>query len=175
MSFHFSFGTVGSTSELRQLVNFLMLQELRYSKYDLWVQKTEHEIDSGYKTAIVALSMGKIVGDLIYQPHKQLPRVRELKNLRIHPEVRGRDFARFMLRQAECENPDYDMIIADAHEDQKEIVHLMLNAGYSILASGVNIHDKNNRDVVFVKTYNKHAGQEIIYRAKNLIFSQNLQ
>lgn len=173
MSFRFTFGNVGSRTELRQTIDFLAKQGLGYRNYDSWVQKTESEIDLGIKTAIIALSEGKIVGDLIYHHHKILPGVIELKNLRIHPEIRGRYFAPFMLRQVECENPNCDLIMGDARSDQREIARLMLGSGYYVLKGEVRLYDKNNQDVVFMKQVGKN--REIICKAKNLVLTQNLQ
>ena len=79
MPFNFNFRTPDTTQDLRQLVNFLMKQDLGYPRYEEWVQRSEHEVEKGDKTPILAFSDGQLVGDVIYQPHKQLPRLREIK------------------------------------------------------------------------------------------------
>ena len=43
----------------------------------------------------------RLVADLLWQPHKSLDGLLEIKNIRVHPNVRLRDFGRFMLKQAE--------------------------------------------------------------------------
>jgi len=105
--FNFTFKNPQDKKDLSILVNFLIKQDLGYPNYEDWVQKAESEIDSGYKRAIMAFSNKHIVGDLIYQPHKTIPLVMELKNLRIHNEFKNRYFANFMLRQAEHESKGY--------------------------------------------------------------------
>ena len=169
MSFHFTFRTLDSTKDLKQLVDFLIKQDLGYKKYEDWVQHTESEIDIGYKTAILAFSDSQLVGDLIYQTHKELYRVRELKNMRIHPEFRRRDFAHFMLRQAESENPEeYDAIICDLRADQTPTVNLLLFSGYISIAT-VNLYDTEKKDVVMIKTLDQRTESGIIYNTKNVI------
>jgi len=169
MGFNFNFRTVDGNKDLELLVDFMIKQHLKYPHYDDWVQRAEHEIRQGRKTAILAYSDGILAGDLIYQPHKQLPRVRELKNLRIHPALRRRYFAHFMLKQAEAENrQDYDAIICDARSDQKEMINLMSLMGYSPVIS-VPLYEGNVNDVVMIKTLNRTAKSGIIYGVRNML------
>ena len=169
MTFNFNFRTPDNTQDIRQLVDFLMKQDLGYPGYEDWVQRSEHEIDKGYKIPILAFSGNHLVGDLIYQPHKQLPRVREIKNLRVHPGWRGRSFGHFMLRQAEVENQhQYDALIVDARADQKEIIALLLRNGYMPLGQRA-LYDSNAMDVIMVKTVDKKNENGILYSAKGLL------
>lgn len=163
------FRTPDSTQDLKQLVDFLIKQDLGYPQYEDWVQRSEHEIDRGYKVPILAFSDNHLVGDLIYQPHKQLPRVWEIKNLRIHPEWRGRAFAHFMLRQAEVEAGDqYDAIVVDARTDQKDVIGLFLHEGYIPLGQRT-LYDSNAVDVIMVKSFDKKSESGILYSARGLL------
>lgn len=151
MGFDFRFRTVEGTRDVRGLVDFLIKQNLDYPRYDEWVQRAEAELVSGWKTGILALSDGRIVGNLIYQKHKELSRVRELKNMRIHSDLRGRYFARFMLRQAELGlGIDFDLILCDVRESQREIIDFMTIAGYKKIGL-VNLYEEHNREVVMAK------------------------
>jgi hypothetical protein len=170
--FDFTFRTVQGTKDLRQLVDFLAAQDLGYPQYDDWVQRTELEIDSGYKVPIIAYSGSHIVGDLIYQMHKQLPRVRELKNLRVHESMRHRDFAHFMLRQGECDNPDqYDAIICDLRSSENTLMKLLTFAGYVPLGR-MPLYDSNIEDVIFMKVFGSHAPEGLVYSAKNVVLGK---
>ena len=147
-----------------------MKQDLGYPGYEDWVQRSEHEVEKGYKTPILAFSDGQLVGDVIYQPHKQLPRLREIKNIRVHPELRGRAFAHFMLRQAEVEARDqYDALIADARSDQKEVIALLLHEGYLPLGQRA-LYDTNAVDVIMIKTLDQRTAGGMVYSAKGLLF-----
>lgn len=174
MAFNFNFRTVEGTKDLGLLVDFMIKQDLKYPHYEDWVQRSEHEIRQGFKTAILVYSEGILAGDLIYQPHKQLPRVRELKNMRIHPALRGRYFAHFMLRQAEVENKeDYDAIICDARSDQHEMINLMRLLGYLPLIV-VPLYDKNATDVVMVKAFDETSGSGILYHLRQFALAQSV-
>ncbi len=169
MGFDFMFRSLGDRKDLRALVDFLMKQSLGYPNYEDWVQRAEYEMDKGYKTAILALSEGQLVGDVIYQQHKTFPRIREVKNVRIHPGVRRRDFARFMLRQAEVEKwEEYDALLVDAPAGQEEVIHLLRSVGYVELGTKP-LYDPNNNDVVMVRYFDqKSAG--IVQRVQQGLF-----
>ncbi len=168
MSFNFSFRTPDNTHDLKQLIDFLIKQDLGYPNYEDWIQRAEQEINQGYKVPILAFSEGKMVGDIIYQPHKQFPRMREIKNIRVHPELRGRAFAQFMLRQAEAENKDqYDALLVDARTDQKDIITLLLRNGYLPLGQKT-LYDSNMLDVIMIKTLD-NSSENLLYSAKRLL------
>ena len=103
MGFYFEFKQADSERDIVRAVNFISKLHFGYPNYDDWVQKAEAELFQGYKKAILALSDKKIVGDLIYQPHKNIQGVLEIKNLRVHEKLRKRDFGHFMLKQPESE------------------------------------------------------------------------
>lgn len=169
MSFDFTFRQLQDKKDLTKLTNFLIKQNLGYPNYEDWVQRCEHELDLGHKTPIVAYSNGHIAGNLIYQAHKELPRIREIKNLRVHPQVRRRHFAQFMLRQMELDQPNnYDAIIVDARATQKEIITLFLTAGYTPIGQK-SLYDDNHRDVIMFKSLNQTTASGILYGVKELL------
>ncbi len=132
---NFQFTDMQSTRELSQLTDFLHNQNLNYPYYDDWIQRTEAELDYGWKQAILAFSSRQLVGDLIYQQHKKNSKFLELKNMRVLPELRDRYFARFMLKQAEFENQNYDAIVCDAPSEFPEIISFMQSCGYISILS----------------------------------------
>lgn len=151
MAFDFNFRSVQTSREIRQARDFLLKQDLSYAGYSSWVQRAEAELFSGYKRAALAYSNGMIVGDIVWQMHKQIPRVREIKNIRIHPDVRGRYLAHFLIKQAEVEDrQEYDSLLVDARENQQDLIGLMRDMGYRPIAI-LNLYDDNN-DVVLVKS-----------------------
>lgn len=151
MGFDFNFRTVEDRRDRLKLIDFLALQDLGYPRYDEWVQRVDAGIEFGWKTGIIALSQGRVVGDLIYQAHKKMPRVRELKNLRIDPAFENRYFGKFMLRQAEIGlGNDFDLILCDARADQLEVIRFMVSCRYKVVAK-LNLYD-DNLDVVLAKS-----------------------
>src|SRR3990167_1625745 len=92
--------------ELKKLRGFLLSQALWYPDYERWVEQVcLPDIQTQWKTAFVAYSNGHVVGDIIFQPHKQLPQTREIKNIRIHPRWRRKDLAHFFLKKIKKKKP----------------------------------------------------------------------
>ncbi len=155
MGFNFYFTLASDEKDVRKLNKFLLKQPLDYPNYGDWVDKTKQEMLSGYKKSILAFSDDILVGDLVFQAHKQFPRVKELKNLRVHPKLQQRYFASFMLKQAEKENElDYDAIICDTRSDRVEVMRALKFNGYAELIRA-SFYDKNIEDVVMVKKFDR--------------------
>ena len=150
MGFDFRFKFIDDEKEIKQLRNFLLEQPFNYPNYEDWVERTIPEIDHGYKKTILAFSDDILVGDLIFQPHKTLTRIMELKNMRIHSDLQRRYFGFFMFRQAEAESKNYDAIICDARSDRIDVLNLLKLCGYKEI-SRVPLYDSNVEDVVLLK------------------------
>lgn len=144
--------TVGDRTDLRRLARFLLTQALWYPRYERWVNETcIPEIDLGQKAALVAYEQGGVVGDIVWQPHKELPRTRELKNLRVDPSFRRRSLAYFLLRQAEAEGQgSFDRILCDTDKRQTSTMKLLRFAGYKSIGE-MPIYSSANMDVILVK------------------------
>jgi len=155
-SINYEFYTPATSRDLRAGIDFLAAQDLSYPDYrQVWVPKVEHECISGWKTIILARTHGVVIGDVVFQQHKGLARVREIKNLRIYPDFRDRFFAAFLLKQAEKEKPeDYDAIVADVRENQPEIVRFMLRQGYRVIAVQ-SLYEKDRQEVILAKAKNR--------------------
>ncbi len=158
MGFNFSFRFAEDTKDFLNLEKFLLKQELNYPNYREWICRAKQELLSGYKKSILAFSDRFLVGNLIYQQHKDFPRVRELKNLRVHPKLRERYFGAFMLKQAEKENQnEYDAIICDTRTDRISIISLLKNFGYETLLK-IPLYDSNVEDLVMIKKFERTSG-----------------
>jgi ribosomal protein S18 acetylase RimI-like enzyme len=72
-----------------------------YPDFMDWLHKAHGELQTGQKRAVVCLEGPQVLGSVIYQPHRALRGVLELKNISVRPEARGRLLASFLLRQAE--------------------------------------------------------------------------
>ena len=159
MGFDFSFRTVEARSDLLKLLDFIRSQDLKYPNYQDWVSRAESDIETGWKTGVIATNGSMILGDIIWQPHKELPRVREIKNMRVHPSVRSRYFARFLMKQAEAEKrEDYDELMLDLREDhpeKKPLIYMLTSMGYRELAA-VCLYNPNVRDIVMIKDARRH-------------------
>ncbi len=169
MEFNFSFRSVSNSSELKALVDFLIKNNPGYKGYEDWVQRSEYEMDAGYKRTILAYSNDVMVADLIWQPHKQLPRTKEIKNLRVHPALRRRAFGYFMLRQAEHqEHKAYDAIICDVRSGQVDAINLLKQVGYTSIVSA-SLYDPHEEDIVMIKAFDEISETGVIHKATNMI------
>jgi hypothetical protein len=152
MGFNFNFRQIDSETDIRRLVEFMAKYPLDYPGYDAWLQRAESELDAGYKQAILAFSEGTLVGNIVYQRHKQLPGTLEIKNLRVAAGKQRRDFGHFMLRQVQVEanRGDYGLILCDARESQTDVLALLGFSGFIEIARAA-LYDSNERDVIMGK------------------------
>lgn len=149
MGFDFSFRSLADRRELRQLVDFITGQDLGYPGYDSWVQRAESELDEGYKKAILAFSGRNLVGDAVYQEHKNVKGIVELKNLRVHPELRKRYFARFMVEQVVAENQNAEAILCDTRTDKTTLDFLSACKFVPLLC--IPLYNKDVPDITMIR------------------------
>ena len=130
-----TFRKPNSFAELKTLIDFLWAQNLGYPNYDDWVLRALGELDDGYKKAIIAYDDNVIVGSIIFQPHKELSGIREIKNLRVSPHCRSRRFGSFLLRQCEWfESQTFHSLLCDFRADQEEVERLLVDEGFRIVS-----------------------------------------
>jgi len=154
MGFSFRFQSLESSAQLKRLRDFLSWQDLGYPKYKEWVDKAENELKTGYKSAILGSSEGKLVADLIYQPHKNIPSLMEIKNLRVHPSFEMRYFAKFMLKQVEVDSKqNYNGLIVDTRADRLDFIKFISSCGFKRLVT-LPLYGDAKQDIVFVKSFN---------------------
>jgi len=148
--------TITNKKDLGRLRNYLLHQGLWYPDYEPWVEEVcIPDIEREWKTGILALCDGKVVGDAIYQPHKKLPRTREFKNMRIQSEFRRRDLGHFLLRQVEEEDSkSFDRIILDVDAREERTVHFLQFCGYRPILQQP-LYSSHNVDVVMVKEFKR--------------------
>lgn len=159
---------------MQRLTNFLISQDLGYPNYDEWIQRAEAEVESGWKTAVLAFYEGHLIGDLISQPHKEIPGFLELKNMRVHPDFRGRYFAKFMLRQAELDfGAGKDAIICDVPADQPNIIEFMQTCGYSPILI-TPLYSASRKDIIMLKILGKSKEDKrsgLILTTRNIVLA----
>ncbi|MDP1712683.1 MAG: hypothetical protein Q8K86_09535 [Candidatus Nanopelagicaceae bacterium] len=150
MNFHFDFHPLGDARELRTLVAFLAAQDLGYPHYDAWIQRTEHELDDGSKQAVLAYDHGKLIGDVVFQPHRTIPDAIEIKNARVAESAQWRSVGSFLLRQVEVEH-DARLFIGDVRSNRPDIINFLYICGYRPLLKS-HLYDLSDvPDVTMVK------------------------
>ena len=143
----------------KKLVEFLAGDRLwiprtDYPDFMYWLDKVEVELESGQKQSIVAFYQKKLVGAILFQKHKQIPSVLELKNLTVLQEAGGRFVASFLIRNAEVEGLKTMQclsVMGDAKRTNHAITDLMLKNGYNIVSDLDLYHLGRDRDNLFFK------------------------
>lgn len=155
MGFDFHFRSLQDEKEAKDLLTLLRLQSLEYPRYQDWVTRTGEQVLDGDKNVILFYSGSILVGDLIYQPHKYFERVREVKNCRVHPSLRGRGGGAFMFKQVEeIDKDSYDAIILDVRSNQPGLISTVKSLGYEELTR-VTLYEKEAEEVVMVKRFER--------------------
>ncbi len=168
MSFNYSFHLAEDKKEVEQMERFMRLQPFNYPFYNDWVSRTKEEVLAGWKNAILFFSDDFLVGDLIYQPHKTWNRIREMKNVRVHPKFQRIGGAYFMIKQAEMHKPEeFDAVIVDTHSDNIPITSLLKTMGYEEVARAT-LYDKNTEEVIFSKRFKTSSGGILIPFKKSI-------
>jgi len=153
MSFYFTFTTLEDIGQLKMLMDFMASQDLNYPHYHDWLMKTEDELGREKKKAILAFSGRKLVGNLIHQVCRDsgLGMLAEIKNGRIHPEMRERYFMSFMFRQLYKEyEGKYDGIIVDTRADQTGNKNFLISQKFIPIAN-LSLYEKNMQEIVMFK------------------------
>ena len=154
MSLDLTIRLISDEKDLRKLRHFLLGQALWYPNYERWVEDVcIPDINNNWKTAIIAYSNGHVVGDVIFQKHKQLPKTREIKNLRINPDYRRRDLAHFLIRQAEEEDKEsFERILLDTDTKDTGIIRFLTFCGYKPIMK-MPLYSQHNMDLIFSKEF----------------------
>jgi ribosomal protein S18 acetylase RimI-like enzyme len=94
--------TVESKKDIDRLRAFMLQQPQFYPRYNSWVDNTcIPSIESGERQALIVVSDGKVVGDIVHRTASESPLAVEVKNFRIDPQYRDMYLGRFLLRQVE--------------------------------------------------------------------------
>ena len=154
--------------------SYLLDQGLWYPHFDRWVETVcVPDIEQQWKTAILARDRsGDIVGNVVFQAHKELPRTRELKNLRIKDSWRRRDLGHFLLRQAEEEaalvdgQRTFDQILCDCDARAEGVLWLLAFSGYREIMRR-SLYAAESMDVILVKDFTKKDSLQTALQRRN--------
>lgn len=175
MSFYYTFTDLQDMRQVRELIDFMASQDLNYPYYNDWLQKTESQIEKGEKRAILAFSEGKLVADLVTQTCRDngLGFLIEIKNGRVHPELRDRYFMRFMLRQLykECEGK-YDGLIGDVRANQTSTIDYLVHEGFIPIAK-TTLYETAMEEVTLFKPLRQETGF-LVPKIKKVILAKSI-
>jgi len=125
-------GLIKNSDEIRRLYDFIKRFPLDYPGYESWLEKCFRELNEGYKKAFVCGVDSTIIGEIIFQPHKEIPDVLEIKNIRVEPEYQGRKvFSRLLDKTEEyAVRNKFRKIICDTHSNNDEMINVLRKNGF---------------------------------------------
>lgn len=160
MSVEFTFTNEYRPGQIDEIVNYLggprlWVPKIHYPDYFDWLDKVHKELKKEAKRALIVLDHSEVAGVIIYQEHKSLKGVLELKNLTVRPDLKGRYIASFLLRNAEIEGGNElktTQVTCDAKASNLAIKAFLVKHGYKALGQ--------------TDLYGLQAGEDIIYQKK---------
>ena len=174
----YRFQSVETLRDLQKGMNFIHSQDLGYPGYHDWGERAKPEIAVGKKDMILITHRGQIIGDFIGQPHKVLGAsgIYEIKNIRIHPDWRGRDLSRPLLRHVElgARLRGFQALIADYRADQMKIGNFLYAFGYVPVLS-LPLYGDGNNDQVMVKFLHQQNRGFVQGLTKRIITTTEIQ
>lgn len=149
---------VTDPNEINELYQFIKQYPLNYPNYSEWLKKCKRELELGYKKAFVYKLKGKIIADLIFQPHKQDSSLLELKNIRVIEEHRKKKVFSKLLKEAisYARQNRFKKIVVDAHADS-EVIKPLQKLGFSV-ESYENLYDSKLETVLGLDLSAKGSG-----------------
>lgn len=153
----FRFTTEQSTTRADEIIDYirgprLWVPRLDYPDFDRWLEKVHEELKTETKRALLALSANQVIGAIIYQRHRQLPEVVEIKNLTVRPDMRGRCVASFLIRNAEvegCRDFTAHRVVVDTKARNLAMRSFLFHCGYT--------------PQQIIDLYGLGAGQDVVY------------
>lgn len=150
---------VTDPDEVNELYQFIKKYPLSYPNYSEWLKKCKHELELGYKKALVFKQDDKIIANLVFQPHKQDNSVLELRNGRVLDKYRRKNIFSLLLRQAVlyAKESGFKKVIADTHNNNLEVIKTLKKLGF-VVESYENLYDTKLETVLGLDLSTKGTG-----------------
>ncbi len=130
--------------------------EKDYPMHAAWVEKTEAELVSGSRHALLAKFGRAVAGAIVFRPEPDEPTTVDIRNISINPDFRGRHVAAFTLRNAEFvareHYPETSQYTVDTKLTNHEMLAFLESQGYTPVEI-VDLYSSGTPDVVLSKNY----------------------
>lgn len=108
-----------------------------YPNHNEWLEKTEHQLQTGMKRAMVAYIENTAVGTVIYQRNPVNHSELEVRNISVEQAARGRFIGSFLLKNSEIEAVSNDFpgvkeIVVDTKVTNREMIRFLTDHGYDV-------------------------------------------
>ena len=128
-----------------------------YPRHSAWLEKSEAEITTGQRRAMLGY-VGKIpVGAIVYRQHAQREKTVEIRNISIDPSVHRQLFGSFMLRQVETDASQNDyvganMFSVDTKVTNTGMLDFLERQGYTVTDVIDIYNDGTGEDAILTKS-----------------------
>lgn len=124
------------------------------TNHDRWLERTEADLGKDKKHALLARYGLKAVGVVVFRPSPCIKTTLDIRNISINPDVDGRKFGSFMLRNTEVIAQEIYPSLTVAQIDTKQtntaMVAFLLSQGYEQV--GVEeLYEDGKPDLLFEK------------------------
>jgi len=143
---------VKDEEEIKQLYEFIKKFPLDYPSYFDWVEKCFRELQLGYKKAFVYKPNGHIVANLIFQKHKEDPKIIELKNGRVEEHYQRKKIFTLLYKAVEdnARQNNFLKIIGDTHKDNIPVIKTLKELDFKIEAEQ-SLYEKSKLEIILSK------------------------
>lgn len=116
-----------------KIYEYIKLFHLNYPNYNWWVKKCKKELKSGYKKVYYIQKDLNISGVLIFQRHKKIDNILEIKNFRVSLMDKKKGIGSLLYDSLEqyAKKHNFKTILVDTHSD--EMIDFLLGKGFNII------------------------------------------
>lgn len=107
---------------------------LDYPNYNKWIEKCKKELEKGSKFGFYAVENDKIIGNIIFQMHKQEHSILEIKNFRVDSGHQRKDVGSKLYKSVEeyAKANGFSEIQIDTHAENNDMINFLEKQGFKI-------------------------------------------
>lgn len=174
-------------SDYKPMIRFLFNQKLNYPDYMLWVLQAIDELVLNRKLAFVATLDRKIVGAIVFQKHRQINWLLEIKNVYVLEEHRRLGLGKilFMMAESVARTNNLSAMVYDIPEKANDPLDdfVYRKCGFNFHPIRLPLYDLSVTDTVLVKFIcsgflgDLQKELEVVYQKKHdeLVLAQEIK
>ena len=141
-----------SPEQINKICEYIESFDLNYPNYKAWVAKCKSELISNYKKCFFVEKNKKIIGSIIFQPHKKEKNILEIKNFRVSLEHRGKGIGSRLYNEIEryARERGFKIIQIDTHEDNQELIEFLIKKSFKVIERK-SLYEKTRVEIILQK------------------------
>ncbi|MFA4952891.1 MAG: GNAT family N-acetyltransferase [Candidatus Pacearchaeota archaeon] len=144
--------TTDSSEKINQICEYIESFDLDYPNYKTWVAKCKNELISNYKKCFFVEKNKKIIGSIIFQPHKKEKNILEIKNFRVSLEHREEGIGSRLYNETEryARERGFKIIQIDTHENNQELIEFLIKKSFKVIERK-SLYEKIQVEIILQK------------------------